>query len=182
MYKSTAEGTTHSNHMEEGDRVRGVPGQIRALLTPTKLGMPPKNLRGWLRKQTIDGNLIVINRALKKTLKHYQKTARKRLRREKLDGAVGGSFGAISTLVEKMEKSYLQSMGTFTQHSAHILGDALIVPETRMLTVAISTENLLLNAYRQAQFGLPSLVCVDTTHRLIVERAPATSCLATLSH
>ena len=37
------------------------------------------------------------------------------------------------------------------------------------MTLALSSENLLLNAYRQQDFGLPSYVCIDTTHRLVVE-------------
>ena len=31
-----------------------------------------------------------------------------------------------------------------------------------------STENLLLNAYRQTCFGLPPMLVVDTTHRLMI--------------
>jgi hypothetical protein len=45
----------------------------------------------------------------------------------------------------------------------------LVVPETGRVTYAISTENLLLNAYRQTRFGVPPLLQVDTTHRLMIE-------------
>ena len=37
------------------------------------------------------------------------------------------------------------------------------------MVIALSSENLLLNAYRQSVSGLPSYVMVDTTHRLVVE-------------
>lgn len=37
------------------------------------------------------------------------------------------------------------------------------------INIAYSTENLLLNAYRQTCFGLPSICQIDTTHRLVIE-------------
>ena len=54
------------------------------------------------------------------------------------------------------------------------------MPEANLVTMAWSSENLLLNAYRQSTFGVPSLVCVDTTHRLVREREYRLS-LASLS-
>jgi len=41
--------------------------------------------------------------------------------------------------------------------------------EDTRVVVIFSTENLLLNAYRQQTSGMPSLVCVDYTHRLNLE-------------
>ena len=35
--------------------------------------------------------------------------------------------------------------------------------------IAYSTPNLLLNAYRQTLFGVPSMCQVDTTHRLVLQ-------------
>ena len=37
------------------------------------------------------------------------------------------------------------------------------------VTITYSTENLLLNAYRQAQYGFPQIVQVDCTSRLVLE-------------
>jgi hypothetical protein len=36
--------------------------------------------------------------------------------------------------------------------------------------IVFSTENLLLNAYRQQCSGFPSFMCVDFTHRLVLEK------------
>ena len=33
----------------------------------------------------------------------------------------------------------------------------------------MSTENLLLNAYRQEQFGIPGILQIDCTHRVVLE-------------
>lgn len=45
----------------------------------------------------------------------------------------------------------------------------LRLARVQTVCIAFSTENLLANAYRQTRFGLPSLVLVDTTHRLVLE-------------
>jgi hypothetical protein len=37
------------------------------------------------------------------------------------------------------------------------------------MCVLFSTENLLLNAYRQQTSGMPAIICVDYTHRLNYE-------------
>ena len=48
-------------------------------------------------------------------------------------------------------------------------GEPIIDAESQNITIAFSTRNLLLNAYRQMLFGLPAIVQVDTTHRLVLE-------------
>ena len=50
-----------------------------------------------------------------------------------------------------------------------VCGTPQIIPEKQCINLAYSTENLLLNAYRQQQHGFPSILHVDCTHRLVVE-------------
>ena len=80
------------------------------------------------------------------------------------------SFGGLSSILEKFERSYLVANNSFDEHSVFLLGPPLVIPETERVTFAVSSENLLLNAYRQTCFGLPPLLCVDTTHRLMIAR------------
>ena len=80
----------------------------------------------------------------------------------------GDAFGGLSSILEKLDRDYLEANHAFNEHAAFLLGPPLVVPETGRVTVAISTENLLLNAYRQTKFGLPPFLCVDTTHRLMI--------------
>ena len=54
-------------------------------------------------------------------------------------------------------------------HTGYIIGEPVIDSERQRITLAYSTENLLLNAYRQSQYGIPQLVQVDCTHRLMLE-------------
>ena len=128
---SSGEGKDHNSHVEED--VRGVPGQvtshlhprarmplalarvakrrshlahsqIRALFSPTKLEMKPKKLRAYVRQQKIDGQDIVITEDLKKSLLCLQKSHARRKSREVLGDAKRGTYGALSTVLEKMDK------------------------------------------------------------------------------
>ena len=79
---------------------------------------------------------------------------------------VHGRSGCEHYLASK-SRDFLVEKGIFNAHTVYTLGAATVVPEEGRLTVALSSENLLLNAYRQTRFGFPSYLCVDTTHRLI---------------
>ena len=59
------------------------------------------------------------------------------------------------------------ALSAHTPLSSAVLRKSFLKP--RKENLAYSTENLLLNAYRQAQHGIPQLVQVDCTHRLVVE-------------
>ena len=45
----------------------------------------------------------------------------------------------------------------------------MIDAENQTIAIAFSTRNLLLNAYRQQQYGLRHLIQVDTTYRIVLE-------------
>ena len=57
-------------------------------------------------------------------------------------------YGGLSAELKKAEKTYLIAKGVFTQHTPYLLGEPLVVPETHGVTITMSSENLLLNAYR----------------------------------
>jgi hypothetical protein len=79
------------------------------------------------------------------------------------------TFGGVAEFCAKNSRAALQASGDYGLHAVWVCGDPLINPETQVVGVAYSTENLLLNAYRQTMYGLPSIVQVDTTHRLVIE-------------
>lgn len=43
--KSTADGKRHNDHIENVNEVQGLPGHVRAILTPTKLKQKPRRIR-----------------------------------------------------------------------------------------------------------------------------------------
>ena len=79
------------------------------------------------------------------------------------------SYAGLLTYLEKLNKETLVAAGLFNEHTVHVLGEPIVIPEEHRVTVAFSTINLLLNLYRQSDFGVPKFVCVDTTHRLVKE-------------
>lgn len=172
FYTSTSDDKKHNEHQEVGF-VGGLPGEIRALLTPSKIALGPKKLRQKLRKMGKDfnGEPLFITNALKKSLMAYVKSERKKAVKAQIGDSRRGTYGSLhAQLVHHTKESLIERRG-FSEHTPYLLGPPLIVPENDLITMAWSTENLLLNAYRQQCFGLPSLVCIDTTHRLIQESA-----------
>ena len=63
----------------------------------------------------------------------------------------------------------LEAAGEFGAHTAYVIGDTEIDSQQQRITITYSTENLLLNAYRQSQHGFPQIVQVDCTSRLVLE-------------
>jgi len=182
VYESTADGATHNSHIEGSSCTSGVPGELRALLTPNKLAMEPKAIRRYLRgenlRRTLTNGTLVCSlidgpsaeaRKMRKALTGLHKRFLEAQRNKVMPEGAGGRFGGLSSVLECLEREFLIAHGTFNEHSVHVLGTPLVVPETRRVTFSLSTENLLLNAYRQTQYGLPPFICVDTTHRLMIE-------------
>ena len=76
-------------------------------------------------------------------------------------------YSGLEHYLASKSRDFLIENRIFNAHTVYTLGDAIVVPEEGRLTVAFSSEILLLNAYRQTRFSIPSKMCVDTTHRLI---------------
>ena len=80
-----------------------------------------------------------------------------------------GSFGGLKVWAEHNSRERLTKRGEFGIHTTYVCGTAQIDADNAKINMAYSTENLLLNAYRQGQHGIPSIVHVDCTHRVVIE-------------
>lgn len=80
-----------------------------------------------------------------------------------------GRFAGVSIFVESRRKAMLQAAGKFGLHTSYVCGEPWIDSAEQTINIAFSTPNLLLNAYRQQLFGVPPILQVDTTHRLVLE-------------
>lgn len=95
----------------------------------------------------------------------------------KVGAGFRNTLGGLNTFVEENTKAaLLRKHGEkFSEHDVYVL-DQYVVEENAergcLVRVCISSDNLLLNAYRQAMSGLPALLCLDTTHRLVVQGYP----------
>jgi len=79
-----------------------------------------------------------------------------------------GTFDGLQHFFDQMDRGKLVAAGKFHEHTSNTLC-CEINAETKRVVSAFSTENLLLNAYRQSQLGMPSLLCIDASYRLVIE-------------
>jgi hypothetical protein len=149
----------------------GLPGNIRALLTPSRIVMAPKARVRYLRSK-LGPDLFNGDGRLKTLVTRHCEQERRKLR-VNADGSSStssrGTYGGLQQWVEKKDKDYLVANKQFDEHTVYLLADPVIDATTHRVVIAVSTENLLLNAYRQQVIGLPSYLMVDTAHRLVVE-------------
>ena len=90
-------------------------------------------------------------------------------RSEIVPGDMRQSFGGLQMWADAHSRDALHEKNAFGPHSVYVCGTPQIDSTTEIVNIAYSTENLLLNAYRQQVHGFPSIVCVDCTHRLVLE-------------
>ena len=102
-------------------------------------------------------------------IRFFQRRARRKLRLNNLPEGASDTFGGLARVLDKLDRDALIEGGGFSAHTPYVCGEPEEEPKSRKISVAISTENLLLNAWRSEQFGVPAFVAIDTTHRLILE-------------
>lgn len=104
----------------------------------------------------------------------------KRQKKIALENVVGKgkacTVGGINDFIQARLRENM-SEESFTEHTCYVFGEPDVATAddgsgVETVRVCMSTENLLLNAYRQAQSGMQGLLCVDTTHRLTKEGYP----------
>jgi hypothetical protein len=101
-------------------------------------------------------------------------------RQQKVEGLEGvkGTYGRLLSLLEQFTRAALLELQKFNEHTMFLLCEpdkcVLRIPQednsepTTSLVIPMSSENLLLNAYRQQTSTFPAFTMIDTTHRLIV--------------
>ena len=98
---------------------------------------------------------------------------RSHVRRKQQDAIVPreqrNEFGGMVVLASKRTRAALLAADEFGAHTAYVIGETEVDSEQQRITITYSTENLLLNAYRQSQYGFPQIVQVDCTSRLVLE-------------
>ena len=154
----------HADH-NISHRQKGLSKKLVSIATsPSKEGLAPRKVARKVMKE--HGALSVSEQ---RQLREVLKNASKRHRDDVLPSASRGTFGGLNEWVNRNSRAALQAEGAFGPHSTFVCGTPQIIPEKQCINLAYSTENLLLNAYRQQQHGFPSILHVDCTHRLVVE-------------
>ena len=156
----------HTDHTTSLRKI-GLPKCVQLeMMKPNVIVKKPHKLISYLRKK----HGLVIDEALEKQIKDKRRAARRGKR-----GAAAqmqGSRAAFERLFQTHQKETLIKSESFTWHKPYIFGTPQLssVDDSGAespVVICMATENMLLNAYRQQQQGLPAYLCIDTTHRLI---------------
>ena len=102
---------------------------------------------------------IPVDEKLKKCMK--RQLTRLRNKSVGLINGQGNNWGGIAAVLESYKK---ENIFNFTQHSMYLLGIDCR-PEDDSLVAVLTTENLLLNAYRQQFWGNPICILQTDTRR-----------------
>ncbi len=79
------------------------------------------------------------------------------------------TFGGLVHWAKSRTRDALMQKQEFGVHTVYVCVESEINSTTQTVNMAFSTENLLLNAYRQEQHCISSIVQIDCTHRLMLE-------------
>ena len=185
VYKAGADALLHNDHLQDLDDP-GVPGFIRAVITPSKLRWRPQQLRAYIRESHPEVARHLTKPRVQSLISLHETTLAADARKMMDKSSGRGKFGGVFAEYAKLERNLLIAKGDYTEDTTYVLGEPQISSATNLVCAALSTDNLLLNAYRQSRFGVPSYMQVDTTHRLVVEGhcvlPITTSCLMQHAH
>ena len=151
------------------------------------LRLPPARYQEFIR-----GKAGAVDKDLMKRCMTLRTKERAKLQEDVIPKDLRGTLGGIEHWVEQRSRAGLEARGKFGPHAIYICGEAIVAENSagdQNICVTMSSENLLLNAYRQAQLGLPQIVqvCVPLPPPSIVilrlfapplPLAPSRSCLA----
>jgi hypothetical protein len=167
----------------------GLPQSIKNLVSPNKTAkMGKKDVLQYLRDKG-----VTIDDRLASSLGYWLQ--RQKSHQRELPSDAANTYTGIRLHAENNTKAKLKAEGVFTEHATYTIFHEVRVPEGKnvwinvgarssnkrkqtdeqdpdagaYLCVVFSTENLLLNAYRQQVSGMPGIMCVDYTHRLTYE-------------
>ena len=145
--EAAGEEFAHNDHTESHTAMdqKGPPGYIRAILnSPSKLKMGPRVQRAYLKRKI--GLVIgkdVAGRKLRNKIQKWTKGLRRKqgLTRDISDAR--GSYGALCTVLETLDKDYLEAHGDkdgrpFGPHTTHLLAPPIIEPATARVTAVIT--------------------------------------------
>ena len=109
----------------------------------------------------------VLSVEMRQKLSEFVSRERAKLRGAALPSDAHNTFGGINQLLTALKNA--PSMPGFNSHTPYVLGDFSCDSAAEKVVAAVSTEELLLNAFRQdrCSMGGRAYIMVDTTHRLV---------------
>ena len=154
----------HTDH-RISNKKRGAPKLLKVAATsPSKQGLAPARVIARVRAE--HGGISKEERAQLVCALQKEKKKQKNL---SVPSDLRRTFGGVAHWAANHSREVLEKKNEFGIHTVYVCGTPQIDSSQNLVNIAYSTENLLLNAYRQEQHGIPSLVQIDCTHRLVLE-------------
>lgn len=122
------------------------------------LRLPPARYQEFIR-----GKAGAVDKDLMMRCMTLRTKERAKLQEDVIPKDLRGTLGGIEHWIEQRSRAGLEARGRFGPHAIYICGEAIVAENSagdQNICVTMSSENLLLNAYRQAQLGLPQIVQV----------------------
>jgi len=83
--------------------------------------------------------------------------------------AASCSYAAVEQWCEQNERAKLVLQPGFKDHTVYVVSGWEIDSETAWVTYVLTSEKLMTNLWHIKESGMPVILCVDTTHRLVAE-------------
>ena len=152
----------HSRHNVLLDRMTGVPPQIKAVIdSPTVLRLLPNQFLHRVTEKTS----FFMDKGLRKKVSRWYAKQRTEAGTLHLTLSHPGTFGSLRETYEEKRRCRIPEY-KFTENTCFLVGDKYIVDsENQRQCGVLSTENLLLNAYRQSCLGMDMFFNIDCSYR-----------------
>lgn len=153
-------------HVHNGKKANELQVICAALSSPSKL----RSKTGQLVKRKIADQGIVLDVRSQRNLTRRVLNRKKIAKREELGGADPRTYGGLIGCIQLFKKSSILRFDAFTHNTVYLCGDEYVVDEASgRVAIVLSTENLLLNAYRQQCTGQGVVIAMDTSYRYMNE-------------
>lgn len=145
-------------------RERGVAGQLRVMVqSPSAFRKRPGQFIAMLRQKG-----ATMTRAMTRQFTRWFSRQKKKAYTTHLQRGEENTYGAVALTFDLFKRDKYGDR--FNRHSVYLCGDTYIVDgEETFVAAVLSTENLLLNAYRQCCYGQDVSIFIDTSFRYMYE-------------
>jgi hypothetical protein len=138
---------------------------VQIISSPGKAELAPTTL---LRKGLVEKKLNLDTAMQKNATRLLAKESKRVLSGHLKNGGTGKSWGCLAETVNGYKRDSLE---TFDEHTTYLCDDQFYAnSDEERLYCAFSTENLLLNAYRQLASGQDFFIAIDTSYRYTPEK------------
>lgn len=162
-----------------GSRI--LPPQLETVITPTKASMPPEELRNYFHARVpMDDRTeaALVTEKGQQALRRMQNKLRAAARTATGDKPIAAppgigrsDYGAVLEWLRASTYDKLKHHAGFKSHSAYIIDSPrfIVDSERDQVVYMMTSEKMLKNIFWQADSGMPRILCMDTTHRLVAE-------------